>query len=116
MQSDKGTKFVNATVQQYLKRQGVSFHTTHNPDIKGTVIERFNKSLKSRIYKYLTKNNTYRYSDVIHKLLTGYNNSVHFRIGMPPSKENPSNIYSVWKGMNNLWAKIPEGSVKYKVG
>jgi hypothetical protein len=35
---------------------------------------------------------------------------------MPPSKANPSNIYSVWKRMNNLWAKIPEGSVKYKVG
>ena len=54
MQSDKGIKFVNATVQQYLKRQGVSFHTTHNPDIKGAVIERFNKSLKSRMYKYFT--------------------------------------------------------------
>ena len=35
IKSDKGTEFVNATVQQYLKRQGVNFHTTHNPDIKG---------------------------------------------------------------------------------
>jgi hypothetical protein len=32
IQSDKGTEFVNAIVQQYLKRQGVSFHTTHDPD------------------------------------------------------------------------------------
>jgi transposase InsO family protein len=39
IQSDKGTTFVNATVQQYLKHQGVDFHTTHNPDIKGAVIE-----------------------------------------------------------------------------
>ena len=30
IQSDKGTEFVNATVQQYLKHHGVSFHTTHN--------------------------------------------------------------------------------------
>jgi transposase InsO family protein len=42
IQSDKGTEFVNVTVQQYLKRQGVNFHTNHNPDIKGAVIERFN--------------------------------------------------------------------------
>ena len=35
IQSHKGTEFVNATVQQYLERQGVDFHTTHNPDIKG---------------------------------------------------------------------------------
>ena len=116
IQSDKGTEFVNATVQQYLKRQEVSFHTTHNPDIKGAVIERFNKSLKIRMYKYFTKNNTCRYLNVINKLLTGYNNSVHSTIGMPRSKVNPSNIYSVWKRMNSLWTKIPQGRVKYKLG
>jgi len=99
LQVDKGTEFVNASVQQYLKHQGVNFHTTHNHDIKGAVIERFNKSLKTRMFKYLTKN-TYCYLDVIDKLLTGYNNSVHSTIGMPPSKVNPSNIYSVWQRMN----------------
>jgi len=41
IQSDKCTEFVNVTVQQYLKRQGVSFHTTHTPDIKGAIMERF---------------------------------------------------------------------------
>jgi transposase InsO family protein len=68
IESDKGTEFVNTTVQQYLKRQGVNFHMIHNPDIMGAVIERFNKSLKTRMYKYFTKNNTYRYLDVINKL------------------------------------------------
>ena len=116
IQSDKGTKFVNATVQQYLKRQEVRFRKTHNPDINGAVIERFNKSLKTRMYKYFTKNNTYRYLDVINKLLTGYSNSVHSTIGMPPSKVNPSKFYIVWKRMNSLWIKIPQGSIKYKVG
>ena len=48
IQSDKGTEFVNATVQQYLKRQGVSFHTTHNPDMKGAFVEPLNKILKQR--------------------------------------------------------------------
>jgi transposase InsO family protein len=55
---DKGTEFVNATVQQYLKCQGFDFHTTHNPDIKGAVIERFDRTLKTKMYKYFTKNNT----------------------------------------------------------
>jgi hypothetical protein len=31
IQIDKGNEFVNGNVQRYLKRQGVSFHTTHNP-------------------------------------------------------------------------------------
>ena len=57
IQSDKGTELVNSSVQQYLKRQGVSFHTTHNPDIQGAIIERFNRTLKTRMFKYFTKNN-----------------------------------------------------------
>jgi transposase InsO family protein len=55
LQSDKGTEFLNKTVQRYLKTQGVSFHTTHNPDIKGAIIERFNRKLKTRMYRYFTK-------------------------------------------------------------
>jgi transposase InsO family protein len=47
LQSDKGTEFVNTKVQQFLKRQGIDFRTTHNPDIKGAVIERFNRTLKT---------------------------------------------------------------------
>ena len=66
------------------------------------------------MYKYFTKNNTYRYSGVIHKLVASYN-SVHSAIGMPPSKVNPSNIYSIWKKWS-LRAKIPQGRIKSKVG
>jgi len=68
------------------------------------------------MFKYFTKNNTYRYLDVINKLLIIYNNSVLSTIGMPPSKFNPSNIYSVWLMLNSLGAKIPHRRVKFNVG
>ena len=116
IQSDNGTEFVNRTVQPYLKRQGESFHTTHNPDIKGPIFERVNRTLKTKMCKYFTKNNTYRYLDVINKLLAGYNNSVHYTTGMLPSKVNPSNIYPVWRMVNRLRAKILQGRVKFKFG
>jgi len=35
---------------------------------------------------------------------------------MPPSKESPSNIYSVWRKVNSLQAKISHGCVRFKVG
>jgi len=94
-QYDKGTEFLNVTVQQYLERQGVNFHTYHNPDINGAVIERFNKSLKSRMFKYFTKNNTYRYMDRLDKLLRDYNTSIHSTKGMALIEVSPYNIYSV---------------------
>jgi len=107
-------RIFNATVQKYLKRQGVAFHTTHSPAIKGAFIKPFNRTLKTKMYKYFTKNNTYRYLEVINDLLAGYN-SANSIIGMPPSKESPSNIYSLWQKVNSLRAKIPHGRVKFKV-
>jgi transposase InsO family protein len=53
IQSDKGTEFVNETVQQYIKRQGKNFHTTRNRDIKCAIIERFNRTLKKRCINIL---------------------------------------------------------------
>jgi len=114
IQLDKGTEFVNATVQQYLKRQVVDFDTTHNPIIKWAVIERFNRTLKTKTYKYFTKKNTYSYLNVINNLLASYN-SVLSTIAVHPSKVSPSNIYSVWRTVNSLRAKIPHGRVKFKV-
>jgi transposase InsO family protein len=34
LQSDKGTEFVNTNVQQFLKLQGVDFHTTQIPTLR----------------------------------------------------------------------------------
>ena len=68
------------------------------------------------MYKYFTKNATYHYLNVIAKLLTGYNNSVHSTVGTAHNNVNPSNIYSVWKRMDNLRSKFPQGRVKFKAG
>jgi transposase InsO family protein len=116
LQSDKGTEFLNSTVQRFLKLQGVRFHTTHNPDIKGAIIERFNRSLKTKMYKYFTKSNTYRYLTALDKLVTAYNNSIHSTIGMAPSKVSPDNIYAVWERTKSLRSKIPRGQVKFSTG
>ena len=56
LQLDKGTEFVNSAVQRYLQQQRVNFQVTHNPDIKGSIIERFNRRLKTKMYKYDHKN------------------------------------------------------------
>ena len=48
MQSDKVTEFVNATVQQYRKRQDVNFYTTHNADIKKPLLNVLTELEKQR--------------------------------------------------------------------
>ena len=98
---NKGTDFVNTYVQWYLKRQAVNFHTSHNPDIKWITMERFKMILKSKMYKDFKKNNTFRYLDIIGKLLTSYNSGNSTK-SMSLNKVNPSNIYYVRLRMNSL--------------
>jgi Integrase core domain/Chromo (CHRromatin Organisation MOdifier) domain len=84
IQSDKGTEFLNSTFQSLLKRHDIKFYTSENEDIKAAVVERFNRTLKSKMYRYFTHASTRRYLDVLPDLLNSYNRTFHRSIGMAP--------------------------------
>ena len=91
VQSDKGTEFLNSTFQSMLRRRGIKFYTSENEDLKATVVERFNRTLKTKMYRYFTKASTRRYVDVLDDLLHSYNNTYHRSIGMAPVEVGPHN-------------------------
>jgi transposase InsO family protein len=116
LQTDRGKEFKNKDVQDFLKQQGVKFFTANNPDIKGAIVERFNRTLKGKMWRYFTHKNTTRYVEVLPKLLQSYNKTVHSSIKMPPSNVSVLNQIDVYK---NIYGK--EGSnpvrkppIKYK--
>ena len=47
------------------------------------VVERFNRTLKGRMYRYVTAQGTQDYMSVLPALVEGYNKSRHGNIGMP---------------------------------
>jgi len=85
-QSDKGTEFLNSTFQSMLKQHDIKFYTSENEDIKAAVVERYNRTLKTKMYRYFTAKNTRRYIDVLRDLLHSYNNTYHRSIGRLPWK------------------------------
>ena len=91
VQSDKGTEFLNSTFQSTLKRRGIKFYTSENEDIKAAVVERFNRTLKEKMFRYFTFKNTRRYLNVLDDLLHSYNNTYHRSIGMTPLQVNKVN-------------------------
>ena len=54
LQTDKGNEFTNRVFQQFLKEHDVHFFTTYNEETKANIIERFNRTLKTRMWKYYT--------------------------------------------------------------
>ena len=63
----KGTEFYN----QQLKR--VLTPNTENED-KSSVVKRWNRTMKNRMWKYFTANNTQKYIDVLPSMVEKYNN------------------------------------------
>lgn len=109
LQTDKGTEFTGSKTKQLFKRHGIKYVTTQNPDVKAAVVERVNRTLKTRMWRYLTYKNTYRYIDVLDKLVYAYNNSTHKSLGngirpVDVDVKNKRILYSVWRKM---YGKMP---------
>lgn len=118
LQSDKGTEFISKDVQIFLKGRNINYYTTNNPDIKASVVERFQRTLKMKMWRYFTDNNTYRYVDILQDLLYSYNHSFHRSIKMRPCDVNFNNIMTVWRNLYEKSNSLSENTKKpkYKVG
>lgn len=101
IQSDKGTEFVSKDVKNYFNVKKINYYTTNNPDIKASVVERFQRTLKTRMWRYFTHKNTYKYIDILQDLLYAYNHSYHSSIKMAPCDVNSNNIMTVWNNLYN---------------
>ena len=106
LQTDKGSEFLNESTQQLFKNNSIHFYTTENEDIKAAVVERFNRTLKTRMWKYFTFKGTHRYIDVLVDLIYSYNNSFHRTIKMTPSEVNKENEAVILKS-NYIQKKEP---------
>jgi len=116
LRTDKGKEFLNKTFQDMLKHEGIQFQVCRNPDVKCSVVERVQRTLRDRFNKYFTFKNSYRYIDVLNKFVKAYNDTVHTTTGIAPSKVTDSDILHIWKRMNTKRVRIPSVGVKFRLG
>ena len=95
IQTDAGKEFLNKEVQGFLKQKGVK-HFYSNSDKKAAVVERFNRTLKTRIWTYFTAHQTHRYLDILPKLVASYNNTYHRSIGRAPNQVRKVDENKIW--------------------
>ena len=95
VQTDLGTEFLNKHVQAWFKRNKWH-HFVTSGDSKASVVERWNKTIKQRMFRYFTAHNTLRWIDVLPDMVIAYNESYHSAIGMAPLEVNADNEEQVW--------------------
>ena len=80
LQTDKGTELKNTLFQGQLKEYKIKFYTSESDDIKADIAEKFNRTLKTRMYRYFIHSKSYRYVDVLQDLVHSYNHTYHSSI------------------------------------
>ena len=65
LQTDKGTEFRNREFQTLLRQNNIFFFTSQDPVTKASVVERFNRTLKGRMFRYFTYQHTNAYLNVL---------------------------------------------------
>lgn len=113
--TDHGKEFYNSHVAKLLRNYGIKLFSTQNFEIKSSVVERFNRTLKTRLFKYFTANNTRKWLIALPQIVKGYNNTYHRSIKMTPNSVSEKNKYEVYGnlyrgGMNSKTLS------SYKVG
>jgi hypothetical protein len=91
LQTDKGKEFYNARVAATLKKYNIEHFSSENDSIKASLVERFNRTLRDHIHRYLTAKSTGRFLNVLQDFVKVYNDSEHRSTGMAPNDVNESN-------------------------
>ena len=95
VQFDDGKEFYNVGVKTLLEDNNIEYFSTQS-DKKAAIVERFNRTLKTIMWKYFYSKGTYNWIDVLDDLVKNYNNTKHRSILTKPADVNKTNEDQVW--------------------
>ena len=108
---DKVCEFYNNSFKKLLKDNDIEMYSIHNEG-KLVVSERFIRTLKKKIYKYMTAISKKIYIDKLDDILNEYNNIYHRTIKMKPVDIKDNTYFDFEKEINDKDPKIQK--YKYK--
>lgn len=88
--TDQGKEFYNSTVRAMLKRRNIQLFSTFT-HMKAAIVERFIRTIKNRLWKQFSLRSSFKWTNILPKLINEYNNTNHRTIKMSPNDVNKHN-------------------------
>jgi len=113
--TDKGKEYYNKHMKDLLEKNKITLYSTENEE-KSSVCERWNHTIKTKMWKQFTVQGNTQYLDMLPKLVKQYNNTKHSSIKMTPieasKKKNEGTVYF------NLYGDLETSKQKpkFKIG
>ena len=103
-QSDLGKEFYNKYFQSLMTKNKINHYSTYST-MKASICERFNRTLKTLMWKEFSLQGNHKWLHLIQKLLNIYNNTKHRTIKIKPSEVNIKNEKQILKDIYTVKPK-----------
>ena len=80
--SDRGLEFQSREMLEYFKKRGIQKNVMYSENIYAGLVERANRTIKERLYRYFHENKTHRWVDAIDAIVDAINNSINRTTGI----------------------------------
>ncbi|KAL3073945.1 hypothetical protein niasHT_036033 [Heterodera trifolii] len=115
--TDQGKEFTARAVQQFFRTKDVEhFCMLTSPQFHAGMAERANRSIKERLYRYFTEQNTYKWIGVVQDIVCAINHSQNSSIGMRPVDVNFKNAEALRQKLHDAAENVVRRQPKYRVG
>lgn len=107
LQTDNGTEFHNKIFKDLMTRKKIKFYSTYSA-LKASVVERFNRTLKNKMWKQFSMQGSYKWIHILDQLVDTYNATKHSTIKMAPidvGKHNEKQLLHNVFNKSNKWMK-----------
>ena len=112
---DKGSGFYNASFKKWLRDNNIVMYSTNNEE-KYVGAERFIRTLKSKICKYMTSTSKNVYIDKLDDIVNEYNNTYHTTIKMKPIDVKDNKYINTDKETNDKsWEHFMKKNCKRRI-
>jgi len=115
LQTDLGKEFYNQQFKDLLSEFNITLYSSFSTK-KASVIECFNRTLKTKMWRKFTAQGSYCWINMLDNLLKDYNNSVHRTIKMKPNEVKLSDEERLKTIHNNNHDNKRRGLIKFKIG
>lgn len=115
LHTDKGGEFFNKDFQTLMKKYNIKHYSTFS-NLKASVVERVNRTIKNLMWKKFSLRGNYKWLDVIDEIIDTYNNTTHSTINEKPNKVNKKNEALILNKYYNFIKMVDPKSPKYKTG
>lgn len=114
LHTDKGKEFFNQHFQQLMAKNGINHYSTYSTK-KAAIVERFNRTLKGKMWKAFSQQGSYKWLTILPELVADYNNTKHRTIRMKPNEVTENNEKHLMRTVYTDHVRLDIGKGREKI-